>query len=145
MLTKNMISKKFSNIIKRTSIFLLALVYFAQSSGIVYAATSWTQTDWSSGVGASTTNQYLSGSSIDATTTSGQVVLSRTEKLTNTGFATDNSSWSTAAVPPSGWVEVPVNATYNPPTGNFLAMQYEAKYDCTATPDGIGDTAATWI
>ncbi|MDP4010951.1 MAG: SUMF1/EgtB/PvdO family nonheme iron enzyme, partial [Candidatus Roizmanbacteria bacterium] len=106
-----------------------------------YAATSWSQTDWGSGVGASTTNQYASGSSIDATTASGQVTLSRSEKLTNTGFGSDNNSWSTAAVPSSGLVEVPGNGTYS--TTNFLAMQYEAKYDCTATPDGIGDTAAT--
>ncbi|MDA1317238.1 MAG: hypothetical protein O3B87_04400 [bacterium] len=62
----------------------------------VYAATSWTQTDWSSGVGASTTNQYSSGSSIDATTTSGQVVSSKTEKLSNTGFESDLTSWTYA-------------------------------------------------
>jgi len=110
----------------------------------VYAATSpWTQTDWSGGVGSSTTNQYSAASSTDPTTTAGQVTLATPEELTNGGFTSDNSSWSTAAVPAAGWVEVPSNATYNPPTGNFLAMQYEAKYDCTATPDGDGDTAAT--
>jgi len=99
---------------------------------MTYAATSWSQTDWSGGVGASTTNQYSSGSSIDATTTSGQVDLSRSEKLSNTGFASDNSSWSVAAVPPSGWVEVPGDSgTYG--TSNFLAMKYEAK--CAATSD----------
>jgi len=62
-------------------------------------------------------------------------------EFTNPAFASDNTSWSVAAVPASGWVEVPGNATYG--TSNFLAMQYEAKYDCTATPDGDGDTAAT--
>lgn len=62
-------------------------------------------------------------------------------ELANPAFASDNTSWSVAAVPPSGYVEVPGNATYG--TSNFLAMQYEAKYDCTATPDGDGDTAAT--
>ena len=70
-----MILKKFSNIIRRAGIFLLVFVYFVQSSGIVYAATSYTQTDWSSGVGASTTNQYSSGSNIDATTIAGQMTL----------------------------------------------------------------------
>ena len=40
-----------------------------------YAASPWSQTDWSSGVGASTSNQYSSGSNIDATTTAGQVTL----------------------------------------------------------------------
>jgi len=52
-------------------------------------------------------------------------------KLTNPAFASDNSSWSVAAVPSSGWVEVPGNATYS--TTNFLAMKYEAK--CAATSD----------
>lgn len=60
-------------------------------------------------------------------------------KLTNPAFTSDVSSWSTAAVPPSGWVEVPGNSgTYG--TENFLVMQYEAKYDCTGDDDG--DTAA---
>ncbi len=52
-------------------------------------------------------------------------------KLTNPAFASDNSSWSTGAVPASGWVEVPGNSTYS--TTNFLAMKYEAK--CAATSD----------
>ncbi len=113
----------------------------------VYAATSpWTQTDWSGGVGSSTTNQYSSASSTDPTTTAGQITLATPEELTNGTFATGSEggaadSWSVAAVPSSGWVEVPGNSTYS--TTNFLAMQYEAKYDCTATPDGNGDTAAT--
>lgn len=59
-------------------------------------------------------------------------------ELANSGFASDTSSWSTAAAPNAGWVEIPGNATYG--TTNFLAMQYEAKYDCTG--DGDGDTAA---
>ena len=59
-------------------------------------------------------------------------------ELANSGFASDTSSWSTAAAPSAGWVEIPGNATYG--TTNFLAMQYEAKYDCTG--DGDGDTAA---
>ena len=52
-------------------------------------------------------------------------------ELTNPAFSSDNSSWSVAAVPPSGWVEVPGNATFS--TSNFLAMKYEAK--CAATSD----------
>lgn len=59
-------------------------------------------------------------------------------EFTNPAFASDNSSWSVAAVPASGWIEVPGNGTYG--TSNFLAMQYEAKYDCSG--DGTGDTAA---
>lgn len=58
-------------------------------------------------------------------------------KFTNPSFDSDNSSWSVAAVPPSGWVEVPGSGTYS--TSNFLVMKYEAK--CDATGDGVGDTS----
>jgi len=58
--------------------------------------------------------------------------------FSNPDFATDTTGWSTAAVAPSGYVEVPNDATYD--TGNFLVAQYEAKYDCTG--DGIGDTSS---
>lgn len=60
-------------------------------------------------------------------------------EFTNPAFVSDNSSWSVSAVPASGWVEVPGNSSYS--TQNFLAMKYEAKYDCNS--DGDGDTAAT--
>ena len=57
----------------------------------------------------------------------------------NSTFDTNNSVWDVGAIPIAGWVEVPGNpTTYG--TANFLAMQYEAKYDCTG--DGVGDTAA---
>lgn len=56
-------------------------------------------------------------------------------KLTNPDFASNNSSWSIAAVAgsstPNGWVVVPGNSTYS--TSDFLAMKYEAK--CAATSD----------
>ncbi len=63
----------------------------------------------------------------------------QTNYLANSDFQTNNTSWSVAANPATGWVEVPGNAaTYS--TSNFLVMQYETKYDCTG--DGVGDTAA---
>ena len=58
--------------------------------------------------------------------------------FTNPDFASNTTSWNVAALPDSGWAEVPASATFG--TDNFLVMQYEAKYDCTA--DGDGDTAA---
>ncbi|MEX0895757.1 MAG: Ig-like domain-containing protein [Patescibacteria group bacterium] len=131
--------KKLISLISIVLILIQTLVapFFALPA---YAATSpWKQTDWSGGSGASTTNQYSALSNTDATTTAGQVTLAPVNELTNGTFASDNSSWSTAAVPASGWVEVPGNGTYS--TTNFLAMQYEAKYDCTGDDDG--DTAAT--
>lgn len=103
---------------------------------LVSAVTSpFTQTDWSNG--------DFSASSQVKTATAGQITLATPENLANPAFLTDVSSWSAVVATPSGWIEVPNNAFYSPPTGNFLVMQYEAKYDCTATPDGIGDTAAT--
>ena len=56
-------------------------------------------------------------------------------KITNSAFTSDNSSWSLAAVAgsttPAGWVIVPGSTTYS--TSDFLAMKYEAK--CAATSD----------
>jgi len=59
-------------------------------------------------------------------------------QFSNPSFASNNDGWSVAAVAPSGWAEVPGDATYS--TNNFLVMQYEAKYDCTGDDDG--NTAA---
>lgn len=64
-------------------------------------------------------------------------------KLSNPSFTSNNSSWSVAALPPSGWIEVPGNGTYS--TTNFLAMKYEAK--CAATSDlttGLTTAANTY-
>jgi len=61
-------------------------------------------------------------------------------KFTNPSFDSNNSSWSSEVIIPTGWIKVPGNAaTYG--TSDFLVMQYEAKYDCTG--DGVGDLAAT--
>ncbi len=57
--------------------------------------------------------------------------ISTVNKFTNPAFASNNTGWSVAAVPPAGWVEVAGNSTYG--TTNFLAMKYEAK--CAATSD----------
>lgn len=110
----------------------------------VYAAsTPWAQTDWSGGSGQtswSDATKFDSSSNIDTTTTSGQASLSVAEKLANSAFASNNTSWSVAAVPPSGWVEAPGNSTFS--TTNFLVQKYEAK--CAATSDlTTGLTTAT--
>src|SRR3989338_2743490 len=57
--------------------------------------------------------------------------VSGVNKLSNPAFALNKTSWSVAAVPPSGWVEVPGNSTFS--TTNFLVQKYEAK--CAATSD----------
>lgn len=62
----------------------------------VLAVSTWTQTDWSGGVGTSTTNQYSSGTNIDASTTAGQVTLTQTSnKFSTTGVdsSSDLDNW----------------------------------------------------
>ena len=57
----------------------------------VLAVNSWTQTDWSGGVGTSTSTQYSSQSNLDTTGTAGEVSMSTTgNKFTNSGL--DSSS-----------------------------------------------------
>ncbi len=74
---------------------------------------------------------------------SGARPITGVNKLTNPAYTTDTSSWNTAAVPPSGWVEVPGSGTYS--TTNFLVMKYEAK--CVANADlttGLTTAANTY-
>ncbi len=64
-------------------------------------------------------------------------------EFANPGFASGSeggaaTNWSVAAVPPTGWVEVPGNGTFG--TSNFLVMKYEAK--CDTDGDGIGNVPA---
>lgn len=54
----------------------------------VFAASSWAQTDWSGGVGASTVNQYSAATNADVTTTAGQVTIGSTA-----GWAATYNSW----------------------------------------------------
>jgi len=66
----------------------------------IFATSSWNQTDWSSGVGASTTNQYASASQINATSTSGQFSFTQqAELLSNTDFETDTNGWESGVYP----------------------------------------------
>jgi hypothetical protein len=94
---------------------------------------------------AATASDFTYDSNLVTIDNNGAHPVSGVNKITNPAFTSDNSFWSVAANPPSGWVEVPANSDYFDGgglgyQGNFLAMQYEAKYDCTG--DGDGDTAA---
>jgi hypothetical protein len=85
--------------IRNSIVFLLtmSLVLF-QGGFVVFAAADspWTQTDWSGGVGTSTTNQYSATSNGNASTV-GQIELaSNGEEFSNTGFESDLSAWSAA-------------------------------------------------
>lgn len=78
--------------------FLLILQILLLNILPVYAATSpWNQTDWAGGGGQtswSDTTKFDSSSNV-STSTAGQIKLSNTEKLANTGFETDLASWNT--------------------------------------------------
>ena len=79
-----------------------------------------------------TSSDYTYDSNLVAVDANGAHPIAGVNKITNPAFASDNSSWSTAAVAPSGWVEVPGSGTYL--TENFLVMKYEAKCALTSDP-----------
>ncbi len=70
-------------------------------------------------------SSYTYDSTLVTVDNSGAYPITGVNKFTNPAFASNNTGWSVAAVPPSGWVEVPGNSTYS--TTNFLSMKYEAK------------------
>ena len=82
-----------------------------------------TNKNWAFNV--STAANYTYDTSLITVDGTGAHPISTVNKLSNPAFASDNTSWSVAAVPASGWVEVPGSSTYS--TTNFLAMKYEAK------------------
>lgn len=103
-----------------------------------YATNNVTQTGY---FNAGTAIDYTYNSNYVSVDSNGAHPVTGINKITNPSFTSNNSSWSLAAIAPTGYVEVPGDSNYS--TQNFLVMQYEAKYDCTATPDGDGDAPAT--
>ena len=91
-------------LIVTATVVVIFLFAFGSIFRLLISATGspWIQTDWSGGVGASTTNQYSSASNIDATTTPGEITLSQgSEKFSNTGFETNLTSWAAGTQPNS--------------------------------------------
>lgn len=129
-----------------SSIGLVAGVYLALSNTFpnVFALNDTTNT-WTFSVGEAA--NYTYDSNLVAVDGSGAHPISGVNKLTNPDFSSNNSSWSivpiTGSTTPAGYIPVPGSSTFttNGDDKAFLAMAYEAKYDCTA--DGDGDTAAT--
>lgn len=100
---------KFSSRLARTIISFVLLFSLILNSlflipASVYAASSpWTQTNWNGGSGQtswSDTTKYSSGSSV-TTSTANQITLTNSEKLSNTGFESNLSSWYTGVQPDS--------------------------------------------
>lgn len=129
-----------------SSIGLVTGIYLALSNTFpnVFALND-TSKNWTFSTGEA--GNYTYDSNLVAVDGSGAHPISGVNKLTNPDFSSDNSSWSivpiTGSTTPAGYIPVPGNSTYTSGGDNkaFLAMAYEAKYDCTA--DGDGDTAAT--
>jgi hypothetical protein len=95
----------------------------------IFAANDTTQT-WT--YNSANAGSYTYDSTLVTVDNSGARPVTGANKITNASFDADTSSWSTAAIAPTGWIEVPGNSgTYG--TSNFLAMKYEAK--CAATSD----------
>ena len=94
--------------VNKRKIFVLLLVVFSLLfvlSGIYKQLTSasgtpWVQTDWSGGVGASTTTQFSSSSNINYGT-NGEIKLTSTENSTNPNFESDISGWNGGIAPTS--------------------------------------------
>lgn len=128
-----------------SSIGLVTGIYLAlyQVFPSVFALND-TSNTWTFSVGQAA--NYTYDSNLVAVDGSGAHPVSGVNKFTNPDFSSNNSSWSITPIAgsttPTGYIPVPGNSTYTAGGDNkaFLAMAYEAKYDCTA--DGDGDTAA---
>jgi hypothetical protein len=98
--------------------FFLIGIYLLSIFSPVYAVSSpWNQTDWSGGSGQTSltdNTKYSSGSAIDSITTSGQFSLSKNEKLTNTGFESNLTGWSSS-------VSTFADSTFNTASGAVAA------------------------
>ncbi len=77
---------------------LIVVIFIIANSNISNAFSYWTQSDWSGGVGSSTTNQYISESNLTAS--SGNLTLVQGSNLiTNGNFSTDLSGWNGGTLP----------------------------------------------
>ena len=66
----------------------------------VLAVNSWTQTDWSGGVGTSTSTQYSSQSNLDTTGTAGETSIAPgSNKLADAGFESGLTGWNGGIAP----------------------------------------------
>lgn len=79
----------------RAALFTVAMLFtFTLLMRPVSAINTWEQTDWSGGIGSSTSNQYASATNIDSST-AGQLSLAKgSNLLSNSSFDTDLSSWN---------------------------------------------------
>lgn len=122
------------NCLRLVSVFICLSLLLSSVSPVL--ALNYTTKPWTFTLATASdyTKSQIDGVDVVTVDDTGAHPISNVNRITNPAFATNNTGWSVAANPPSGWVEVPVDANYNPPTGNFLAMKYEAKCASTSTP-----------
>jgi len=86
-------------LVNGVAVAAIIVVFVIANSNVSNATFSyWTQSDWSGGVGSSTTNQYSSESNLTAS--SGNVTLVQGSNLvTNGNFSTDLSGWNGGTIP----------------------------------------------
>lgn len=90
---------KHINIAVGTMAALILVITISAHLHGALALSNWTQSDWSSGIGSSTSNQYSSGSNVN-TATANQVSMStNANQITNTNFSTNLSSWTAGMQP----------------------------------------------
>jgi hypothetical protein len=98
---------------------LVFLLMFGQFSPFVVpvraASSPWAQTDWSTG-------GYDSVSNV-TTSTAGQVTLTNTEKLSNTGFESDLTGWDTSAAVYDSEIAAAINAVAAWPMDDITTTQ----------------------
>lgn len=125
--------------------FVIASYFAAVKLPSVFALNDTTKT-WS--FNGDTAGQYTYDDTlvtVDGSVESGSAhPVTGVNKITNPAFTSGTDSWSVTPVSgsttPTGWALVPGDSNYVATGSAFLAMQYEAKYDCSGDDDG--DTAA---
>lgn len=106
----------FGRIVRKISILgLVLLLFFSNFPAVLGATSPWSQSDWSAG-------NYLSSSGT-TTGTANQVTLTKSEKLTNTGFESDLTGWSSK-------VTSFADSTFNGVSGAVAAWPFD---DTTST------------
>lgn len=80
---------------------LFIIIFLFNSIGSVFAASVWTQDDWSGGIGSSTQNQYSAINNLSVN--NGTVSITPNQKITNTGFETNTDGWRFIAGNPASF------------------------------------------
>ncbi len=123
-----------------SSITAVGILVFSQIHGAL-ALSTWAQTDWSGGVGTSTTNQYSSATNL-TTSTANQVTLSQTANWYNPAWGyrkmiTFNNTQAAIGVAPGTLNNFPVLVQLNSNNFNFSDAQSQGQDIRFTELDGV--------